>query len=686
MTPNRPNPPRPLNPHQQRHLYFGLAQVDKLLGDIEGILAAVNSRTLFPRYGDDLSVAQRKLLEGGLARLRASLAALLASQGMRPDRPRIEASGAIRTTLIFAEIAAEELGPASMRGYGDLGPEQAQEVEGVVAELRQRIAALLAELAPEPAAQLQARVAALAASPARAALALLEQVTRERGLLEFRAGLNLLASRMAAPAMEIAVFGRVSCGKSSLLNYLLGADILPTGATPITAVPTRVGYGPEPLLTAQLERQEKRFPLDQLAALASEQQNPDNRLGVTRLSVSYPSPRLRPGVIFVDTPGLGSIRSWGAIETLAYLPRCDMAILLVDAGSTLGGDEVELVRWLHQGGVPVQVVLSKADLVGAAEREQCVRFTREVLARETGESLPVRAVSVRRRDLADDWFEQEVLPLYAALQERFQAALDRRLAVLRDGVVAALRGDGAGGGAPDRAARPELERQLRLAEAEAEKTREVCRGLDGQLAESLGEVIAALAEGLLAAWQAAAGADLPAAGGEALGRAMVAQSRTGLEALHRLAETYRRTLRQAQQALPGLEREPSQDEFAARDLPMPEVGPLPLPLRPPGWAWRGESHARAHFRRQLEAHADAIAAALRRYGVPLQQRALAAQAEMARQFQARADLYRAALQRLSGALGPETHSGPELQRQLEQLQAWQPQQREQAREAGGPRP
>ena len=680
------HPPEPLNPYQQRHLYAGLVQVDKLLADIEGILAAAGSRTLFPRYLDDVSVAQRKLLEGSLARLRALLTELLASQGLRPERPRIEASGAIRTTLIFAEIAAEELGPSNMRGYGELSPEQEQEVEGVAAELRQRIGALLAELAPEPAAQLPARVAALPPSPAREALALLEQVTRERGLMEFRAGLSLLANRMAAPAMEIAVFGRVSCGKSSLLNYLLGADILPTGATPITAVPTRVGYGPEPLLTAQLERQEKRFPLEQLAALASEQHNPDNRLGITRLAVAYPSPRLRQGVIFVDTPGLGSIRSWGAMETLAYLPRSDMALLLVDAGSTLGGDEVELVRWLHQGGVPVQVVLSKADLVGAEELEQGLRYTREVLARETGERLPVRAVSVRRRELADAWFEQEVLPLYAELQERFQAALDRRLAALRDGVVGALRGAGAGGEAPDRTALQELERQLRQAEAEAERTREVCRGLGGQLAEALGEVIAAVAEGLLAAWQAAAGADLPAAGGEALGQAMVAQSRTGLEALHRLAETYRRTLRQAQQALPGLEREASEDEFAARDLPMPEAGPLPFSLSPPGMAWLGESHARAHFRRLLEAQSAAIAEALRRYGVQLQQRALAAQTEMARHFQARADIYRAALQRLSGALGPETHSGPELQRQLERLQAWQPRQVEQAREAGGPRP
>ncbi len=144
--------PAPLNEHQQRHLYFGLAEVDRLLTEVEGVLASAQSRTLFPRYLDDLNPGQRRMLEGGIARLRAELAQLLASRGMRPQRPQIEASGAIRTALVFAEIAAEELGPGNMRGYGELSPEQAQEVEGVVAELRNRVAALLAEFSPEPAA------------------------------------------------------------------------------------------------------------------------------------------------------------------------------------------------------------------------------------------------------------------------------------------------------------------------------------------------------------------------------------------------------------------------------------------------------------------------------------------------------------------------------------------------------
>jgi GTP-binding protein EngB required for normal cell division len=670
--------PAPLNEHQQRHLYFGLAEVDRLLIEVEGVLAAAQSRTLFPRYVDDLDLSQRRLLEGSIARLRAELAQLLASQGMVPQRPQIEASGAIRTALIFAEVAAEELGAGNMRGYGELSAGQAEEVEGVVAELRGRIAALLAELAPEPAAQLEARIAAQPASPAQELLARLERVTRERGLAEFRAALNLLAARMAAPAMEIAVFGRVSCGKSSLLNYLLGADVLPTGVTPITAVPTRVGYGAQPQLTAEIGGTLQPFPLGELAALASEEHNPDNRLGITRLEVAYPSTRLRPGVVFVDTPGLGSIRSWGAMQTLAYLPKADMAMLLVDAGGTLGNDELELVRWMHHGGVPVQVALSKADRIAPAELEENLAYVREVMAKAAPGGLPVRAVSVRN-GLADAWFARDLQPLYERLQERFQALLERRLAALRDGVLTTLRGAGAaapGGDAPPPQALLELERKLRRAEAETEQARAACRSLGDRFAEQAGAVTGEVAQALAEVWEKdKSGGAWREVGGEALGRAMVQLGRPVIEALHKTAEAHAAALREAERLLPGLTQENAGDEPAVRELPMPEAGPLPFEVRAPKLPWLGAGAARSGFRRQLAVHRDTLAEALRRYGLQLQQRAQVAAADMERQFQARADIYRAAVQRLSGALRPEAGAGDAdcaTADELAALERWQP--------------
>ena len=76
----------------------------------------------------------------------------------------------------------------------------------------------------------------------------LAEIIDRHGLTEFRPTIGMLLDRAEDTALEIAVFGRVSTGKSSLLNHMIGADLLPVGVTPITAVPTRIGYGPKPLI------------------------------------------------------------------------------------------------------------------------------------------------------------------------------------------------------------------------------------------------------------------------------------------------------------------------------------------------------------------------------------------------------------------------------------------------------
>ena len=53
---------------------------------------------------------------------------------------------------------------------------------------------------------------------------------------------------------------------------------------------------------------------------ASEEKNPGNYKHVTGIVVAVPSPRLREGVVLVDTPGIGSLATSGSAETFAYLP------------------------------------------------------------------------------------------------------------------------------------------------------------------------------------------------------------------------------------------------------------------------------------------------------------------------------------------------------------------------------
>jgi predicted GTPase len=182
--------------------------------------------------------------------------------------------------------------------------------------------------------------------------------------VEFRPALGVIIDRLESDIFEIAVFGRVSSGNSSLLNRIVQADVLPVDVNPNTSAPTRFVYGSAPGGTVWFaDRKPERFDIARLPEFVTEQSNPSNDKHVTRIVVELPSARLRQGVAFVDTPGLGSLATTGAAETLAYIPRCDLGVVLVDAGSMLTPDDLVTVRALYEAGIPAFILLSKADLL-----------------------------------------------------------------------------------------------------------------------------------------------------------------------------------------------------------------------------------------------------------------------------------------------------------------------------------
>src|SRR5207247_9671374 len=141
----------------------------------------------------------------------------------------------------------------------------------------------------------------------------------------------------------------------------------PIGVTPVTAIPTRISHG----LVAEAgiefaEAQPQIIPLSELPEFASEQKNPSNKKHVARIFVKLPSERLSEGVTFVDTPGLGSLAVACAEETVAYLPRCGLGIVLIDASAGLTHDGLVVVRALYSACAHAMILISQADMFSAA--------------------------------------------------------------------------------------------------------------------------------------------------------------------------------------------------------------------------------------------------------------------------------------------------------------------------------
>jgi GTP-binding protein EngB required for normal cell division len=432
-----------LNESQARRLRVTCQYIDKILADVEGILNTAASKAAFPRYSPDIAPVQRRTIEDYVSRIRAQLIRVLEGQGIPREEPQIPASRAAHAMLGAVDIAIEELKPKYMRGYGEVPESVATELNGIVGELTGLVSRLDGYLSQGASQDFKVRLNRLE-QPGNdlRLLETIEQIVRERGLVEFRSALGGILDRAADKTFEIAVFGRVSSGKSSLLNTILEANVLPVGVTPITAVPTRISHGPEPCLTVSfLEAPTKTFDISRLAEFATEQQNPRNSKHVTRIVVALPSLRLQEGVAFVDTPGLGSLATSGASETLAYLPKCDLGVVLIDAGSTLTTDDLRTIKALHEAAVPVNVLLSKADLLSSEDLVRIIQYVKQHIALECRLDLPVRPVSILPsfRAMTNQWLEREIVPLYDQSRQLRAASLRRKIGVLRESLVSALK-------------------------------------------------------------------------------------------------------------------------------------------------------------------------------------------------------------------------------------------------------
>jgi predicted GTPase len=97
--------------------------------------------------------------------------------------------------------------------------------------------------------------------------------------------------------VRVAVIGEFNSGKTSLVNALLGADVLPTSFIRHTAYPTVIRFAAKPSLSAEIARR-KRVPVawDHLDGSPS--------CHIYRLHVGMPLDRLRL-LRPIDTPGLG---------------------------------------------------------------------------------------------------------------------------------------------------------------------------------------------------------------------------------------------------------------------------------------------------------------------------------------------------------------------------------------------
>jgi GTP-binding protein EngB required for normal cell division len=204
------------------------------------------------------------------------------------------------------------------------------------------------------------------------------------GLIRRLAGLR---KRLQDDRLQLAVLGQFKRGKSTFINALLGAPLLPVAVVPLTAVPVFIAWRAAPLVrvrfvngaSEELAAEAPDAIRDFLFRYVAEEANPKNRLGVERVDLFYPAALLSGGTLLIDTPGVGSTFRHNTEAALAVLPECDAALFVVSADPPITEAELDYLRHVKMKAARVFYILNKMDYLGPAEAVSVADFFRGVL-------------------------------------------------------------------------------------------------------------------------------------------------------------------------------------------------------------------------------------------------------------------------------------------------------------------
>ena len=167
---------------------------------------------------------------------------------------------------------------------------------------------------------------------------------------------------------NLVILGQFKRGKTTLINSLIGKEILPSSVVPLTSVVTILKHSNE--MNCHIFMQdggEKNVRLEELTDYITEKGNPKNIKDVRCARIQYPSPFLEKGMLLVDTPGVGSTFLHNTETTYEFLDHLDAALFLMSADVPISQVEKELLDTIKGSTQKIFFVLNKIDNLNPEE-------------------------------------------------------------------------------------------------------------------------------------------------------------------------------------------------------------------------------------------------------------------------------------------------------------------------------
>ena len=173
---------------------------------------------------------------------------------------------------------------------------------------------------------------------------------------------------------RLLVLGDMKRGKSTLLNALIGENLLPSDVNPCTALLTVLRYGKEKQVTVyfndgtepesiDFKSFKQRYTIDPAEAKKLEQEKQQAFPNIDYAVVEYPLPLLEKGIEIVDSPGLNDTEARNELS-LGYINNCHAILFVMRASQpcTLG-ERRYLENYIRGRGLTVFFLINAWDQV-----------------------------------------------------------------------------------------------------------------------------------------------------------------------------------------------------------------------------------------------------------------------------------------------------------------------------------
>ena len=249
-----------------------------------------------------------------------------------------------------------------------------------------------------------------------------------------------LRDKIRREEVIISVIGQFKRGKSSLINAMLGEDILPTAIIPLTTVVTEIRYKEKFSAVVCFEDgSERKIDRTELEEYCSEQKNPGNGKKVAIVRIGTPAQPFGKGIVLVDTPGVGSVHQHNTESSREYLKESDAAVFLLSVDSPVSETEREFLLKAGEYASGFFYVVNKADIVSEKELKEFTDFCEKVISDSVGQKITMSTVSAKTGQGIPELKEALKNALQDSHQTLIEESIEKKTAVITAQIRAKLQ-------------------------------------------------------------------------------------------------------------------------------------------------------------------------------------------------------------------------------------------------------